>query len=47
MAKGKLGARKPAEVKREVKKPAPKRPVDKKPTASDMIREGHDAGRFM
>jgi hypothetical protein len=47
MAKAKLGARKPVELKREVKKPAPRRDLNKKPTASDMIRDGADAGRFM
>jgi len=48
MTKTKLGGRKPAEVKREVKRPAPpKRPSEKKPTANDMIREGMDTGRFI
>lgn len=48
MGKTKFGGRKPAEIKREVKRPAPpKRPSDKKPTASDMIRDGHEVGKFM
>jgi len=48
VGKIKLGGRKPAEVKRETKRPAPpKRPSEKPPTGNEMIRDGSAAGKFM